>query len=73
MNRKEVFTVNRREAPLPPLEGEVVERQRNRRGLYVNRAVQETPQSDLSVPKCRQICQLQLCIKHLYAINGYSC
>ena len=31
------------------------------------------PQSDLSVPKCRQICQLQLCIKHLYAINGYSC
>ena len=33
----------------------------------------KTPQSDLSVPKCRQICQLQLCIKHLYAINGYSC
>ena len=34
-----------REAPMPPLEGEVVERQRNRRGLFVNRAVQETPQS----------------------------
>ena len=30
---------------MPPLEGEVVERQRNRRGLFVNRAVQETPQS----------------------------
>ena len=28
---------------MPPLEGEVVERQRNRRGLYVNRAVQENP------------------------------
>ena len=28
-----------RGAPLPPLEGEVVERQRNRRGLYVTRAV----------------------------------
>ena len=27
----------RREAPMPLLEGEVVERQRNRRGLYVNR------------------------------------
>ena len=24
------------EVPLPPLEGEVVERQRNRRGLFVN-------------------------------------
>ncbi len=33
------------EVPMPPLEGEVVERQRNRRGLFVNRAVQETPQS----------------------------
>ena len=32
-----------REAPMPPLEGEVVKRQRNRRGLYVNRAVQENP------------------------------
>ena len=48
----------RREAPSPPLEGEVVERQRNRRGLYVNRAVQETPQSVLPVPKSRQNCQL---------------
>ena len=28
---------------------------------------EKTPQSDLSVPKCRHICQLQLCIKHLYA------
>ena len=26
MNREEVFTVNRREAPLPPLKGEVAER-----------------------------------------------
>ena len=33
----------RREAPMPPLEGEVVERQRNRRGLSVNRAVQRNP------------------------------
>ena len=33
----------RREAPSPPLEGEVVERQRNRRGLSVNRAVHENP------------------------------
>ena len=42
----------RREAPMPPLEGEVVERQRSRRGLYVNRVVQETPQS------ARSGCQL---------------
>ena len=38
-----------------------------------NRVVLETPQSDLSVPKSRQICLLQRCIKHLYAMNGYSC
>ena len=47
-----VPAVPRCEAPLPPMEGEVVERQRNRRGLYVNRAVQETPQS------ARSGCQL---------------
>ena len=36
--------LSRREAPMPPLEGEVVERQRNRRGLYVNRAVKPLSQ-----------------------------
>ena len=58
-----VFVTRWHEGPLPPLEGEVVERQRNRRGLFVNRAVQETPQSAYG-------CQLQLCIKHLYAAQA---
>ncbi len=31
-----VFVIRWHEVPLPPLEGEVVERQRNRRGLFVN-------------------------------------
>ena len=44
LNRK-IHKYIRREAPMPPLEGEVVERQRNQRGLYVNRAVQGNPLS----------------------------
>ena len=41
----QIFTFPRREAPMPPLEGEVVERQRNRRGLCVTEQCEKTPQS----------------------------
>ena len=37
----------RREAPMPPLEGEVVERQRNRRGLYVKQSGTRKPLSQI--------------------------
>ena len=36
------------EVPLPPLEGEVVERQRNQRGLYVNRVCKPLSFASLS-------------------------
>ena len=50
---------------MPPLEGEVP----NERVAvgFVRKLSKKTPQS------ARSGSQLQLCIKHLYAINGYSC
>ena len=53
------------EVPMPPLEGEVPN-EREAEG-FVRKLSKKTPQS------ARSGCQLQLCIKHLYAINGYSC
>ena len=47
-----------REAPLPPLEGEVPN-EREAEG-FVRKLSKKTPQSAYG-------CQLQLCIKHLYA------
>ena len=53
---------------MPPLEGEVPnEREAEGFVRQLSKLSKKTPQS------ARSGCQLQLCIKHLYAINGYSC
>ena len=47
-----------REAPMPPLEGEVVERQQNRRGLYVNMGttkIRTTPSLRLAKSRLRRL------------------
>ena len=59
------MATRRHEVPMPPLEGEVPN-EREAEG-FVRKLSKKTPQS------ARSGCQLQLCIKHLYAINGYSC
>ena len=50
-----------REAPMPPLEGEVPN-EREAEG-FVRKLSKKTPQSAYG-------CQLQLCIKHLYAAQA---
>ena len=52
---------------MPPLEGEVAERSEVGGVCTLIERYKKTPQS------ARSGCQFQLCIKHLYAINGYSC
>ena len=61
----------RREAPSAPPLGELLserEAEGVRYEIWVRYKIRTTPPQS-----ARSGCQLQLCIKHLYAINGYSC